>query len=286
MSNASPADIMPLADVMARLRDPDSGCPWDIEQDFASIAPYTIEEAYEVADAIERHDMDGLRDELGDLLLQVAFHSRIAEQAGHFALQDVIDAITWKMIRRHPHVFGDNARREDGHAQWEVIKAAERAEKDPDPSALAGVAIALPALLRAEKLQNRAARTGFDWPDTVGVFDKIAEEVAEVQAARTQDECEEEVGDLLFVVVNLARHLKVDPETALRKANAKFDRRFRAMEDMAGEAFVGLSLEDKEALWQLAKQREKSVQGWRWREGRKQFVAGDWTPAFAGEPCE
>ncbi|MEC3949482.1 nucleoside triphosphate pyrophosphohydrolase [Sphingobium sp. HWE2-09] len=261
MPNASPADIMPLADVMAWLRDPDSGCPWDIEQDFASIAPYTIEEAYEVADAIERHDMDALRDELGDLLLQVAFHSRIAEQAGHFALQDVIDAITQKMIRRHPHVFGDNTRREDGHAQWEMIKAAERAEKDPDPSALAGVAIALPALLRAEKLQNRAARTGFDWPDTVGVFDKIAEEVAEVQAARTQDEREEEVGDLLFVVVNLARHLKVDPETALRKANAKFDRRFRAMEDMAGEAFVGLPLEDKEALWQRAKQREKSVQG-------------------------
>jgi ATP diphosphatase len=261
MSKASPADIMPLADVMARLRDPDSGCPWDIDQDFASIAPYTIEEAYEVADAIERHDMDALRDELGDLLLQVAFHSRIAEQAGHFKLQDVIDAITRKMIRRHPHVFGDNARREDGHAQWETIKAAERAEKDTDPSALAGVAIALPALLRAEKLQNRAARTGFDWPDTVGVFDKIAEEVAEVQAARTQDEREEEVGDLLFVVVNLARHLKVDPETALRKANAKFDRRFRAMEDMAGEAFVGLPLEDKEALWQRAKQREKSVQG-------------------------
>ena len=259
MSKASPADIMPLATVMARLRDPDTGCPWDIAQNFASIAPYTIEEAYEVADAIERSDMDGLRDELGDLLLQVAFHSRIAEQAGHFALQDVIDAITQKMVRRHPHVFEEGARREDGHAQWEVIKAAERAEKDPDPSALAGVAIALPALLRAEKLQKRAARTGFDWPDTVGVIDKIAEELDEVNAAATQDEREEEIGDLLFAVVNLARHLKVDPETALRKANGKFDRRFRVMEDMAGDAFPALPLDGKEALWQRAKQQEKNV---------------------------
>ncbi|MBZ9646229.1 nucleoside triphosphate pyrophosphohydrolase [Sphingobium sp. 3R8] len=259
MNKASPADIMPLAEVMARLRDPDTGCPWDIEQDFESIAPYTIEEAYEVADAIERADMDALRDELGDLLLQVAFHSRIAEQAGHFAMQDVIDAITQKMIRRHPHVFGDGARREDGHAQWETIKAAERAEKDPDPSALAGVASALPALLRAGKLQKRAARTGFDWPDTVGVIDKIVEELDEVREAATQEEREEEVGDLLFAVVNLARHLKVDPETALRKANGKFDRRFRSMEDMAGETFAGLTLDAKEALWQRAKQQEKSA---------------------------
>jgi ATP diphosphatase len=250
---------MPLADVMARLRDPDTGCPWDIAQDFASIAPYTIEEAYEVADAIERNDMDGLRDELGDLLLQVAFHSRIAEQNGHFALQDVIDAITQKMIRRHPHVFGENARREDGHAQWEAIKAAERAEKDPDPSALAGVAITLPALLRAEKLQKRAARTGFDWPDTVGVVEKIAEELEEVHNAATQEEREEEIGDLLFAVVNLARHLKVDPEAALRSANGKFDRRFRSMEDMVGEEFTRLSLDEKEALWQRAKQREKNA---------------------------
>lgn len=259
MRSTSPADIMPLANVMARLRDPDTGCPWDIDQDFASIAPYTIEEAYEVADAIERQDMDGLRDELGDLLLQVAFHSRIAEQAGHFTLQDVIAAITQKMIRRHPHVFEDGSRREDGHVQWEAIKAAERAEKEPDPSALAGVAIALPALLRAEKLQKRAARTGFDWPDTVGVVEKIAEELDEVHNAATQDEREEEVGDLLFAVVNLARHLKVDPEVALRKANGKFDRRFRSMEDMAGAAFASLSLDDKEALWQRAKQREKSA---------------------------
>ncbi len=256
MSKASSADITPLANVMAQLRDPDTGCPWDIEQDFASIAPYTIEEAYEVADAIERNDMDDLRDELGDLLLQVAFHARIAEQAGHFALQDVIDAITQKMIRRHPHVFGEGARREDGHAQWEVIKAAERAEKEPDPSALSGVAVALPALLRAEKLQKRAARTGFDWPDQVGVVAKIEEELEEVLNAETRDHKEEEIGDLLFAVVNFARHLKIDPEAALRRANHKFDRRFRGMEDMAGDAFAGLSLEEKEALWQAVKARE------------------------------
>ena len=253
MSKASPADIMPLANVMAQLRDPDTGCPWDIEQDFASIAPYTIEEAYEVADAIERSDMVALRDELGDLLLQVAFHSRMAEQAGHFSLQDVIDGITQKMIRRHPHVFGDGLAREDGHAQWEAIKAAERAEKEPDPSALAGVAIALPALLRAEKLQKRAARTGFDWPDSDGAIAKIVEELDEVQGATTQAEREEEVGDLLFAVVNLARHLKIDPEVALRAGNAKFDRRFRIMETLAGEAFTALPLDEKEALWQQAK---------------------------------
>lgn len=256
MSTASPTDIMPLANVMARLRDPDTGCPWDIEQDFASIAPYTIEEAYEVADAIERNDMAALRDELGDLLLQVAFHSRMAEQAGHFSLQDVIDGITQKMIRRHPHVFGEGARREDGHAQWEAIKAAERAEKEPDPSALAGVAIALPALLRAEKLQKRAARTGFDWPDSDGAIAKIVEELDEVQGAATQAEREEEVGDLLFAVVNLARHLKVDPEVALRAGNAKFDRRFRMMEAIAGEAFAALPLDEKEMLWQRAKRAE------------------------------
>lgn len=256
-SKASPADIMPLANVMARLRDPETGCPWDIEQDFASIAPYTIEEAYEVADAIERDDMAALRDELGDLLLQVAFHSRMAEQNGHFALQDVIDAITEKMIRRHPHVFEEGAAREDGHAQWEAIKAAERADKEPDPSALAGVAIALPALLRAEKLQKRAARTGFDWPDTDGVIDKIEEELAEVRAADSPAEREEEIGDLLFAVVNLARHLKVDPEVALRAANAKFDKRFRVMESLAGNGFPALSLDEKEGLWQQAKQRLK-----------------------------
>ncbi|MGA1850291.1 nucleoside triphosphate pyrophosphohydrolase [Sphingobium yanoikuyae] len=256
MSKASPADIMPIADVMARLRDPETGCPWDIEQDFASIAPYTIEEAYEVADAIERNDMADLRDELGDLLLQVVFHSRIAEQAGHFRLQDVIDCIAAKMIRRHPHVFGEGARREDGHAQWESIKAAERADKIPDPSAMAGVAQALPALLRAEKLQKRAARTGFDWPDAQGAIAKIHEELDEVASATSHAHREEEVGDLLFAVVNLARHLKIDPEVALRGGNAKFDRRFRQMEAIAGDAFVGLSLDEKEALWRQAKQAE------------------------------
>lgn len=256
-NKASPADIMPLANVMARLRDPETGCPWDIEQNFASIAPYTIEEAYEVADAIERDDMAALRDELGDLLLQVAFHSRMAEQSGHFALQDVIDGITAKMIRRHPHVFDEGAIYEDGHAQWEAIKAAERADKEPDPSALAGVAIALPALLRAEKLQKRAARTGFDWPDSGGVIDKIEEELDEVRAATNQTDREEEIGDLLFAVVNLARHWKIDPEVALRAANGKFDRRFRAMESMAGGDFPALSLDRKEALWLRAKQQLK-----------------------------
>ncbi|WP_336961328.1 nucleoside triphosphate pyrophosphohydrolase [Sphingobium aquiterrae] len=244
---------MPLARIMARLRDPDIGCPWDIAQDFASIAPYTIEEAYEVADAIERDDMAALKDELGDLLLQVVFHARMAEQAGQFALADVIDGISAKMVRRHPHVFGDGVARQDGHAQWEAIKAAERAEKEPDPSALAGVAIALPALLRAEKLQKRAARTGFDWPDIVGVYEKIIEEIEEVKNTTSQKEREEEVGDLLFAVVNLARHLKVDPEAALRAGNAKFERRFRAMETAAGEAFTAMSLEEKEALWLKAK---------------------------------
>jgi len=254
-SKANPADIMPLANVMARLRDPETGCPWDIEQDFASIAPYTIEEAYEVADAIERDDMAALRDELGDLLLQVAFHSRMAEQAGHFTLQEVIDGITEKMIRRHPHVFGEGTDRKDGQAQWEAIKAAERAEKESDPSALAGVATALPALLRAEKLQNRAARTGFDWPDLGGVMAKIEEELDEVREATSQSEREEEVGDLLFAVVNLARHLKVDPEVALRAASGKFDKRFRIMEALAGDDFVALSLDKKEGLWLQAKER-------------------------------
>ncbi|MDX3900050.1 MAG: nucleoside triphosphate pyrophosphohydrolase [Sphingobium sp.] len=249
---------MPLARIMARLRDPDTGCPWDIEQDFASIAPYTIEEAYEVADAIGRNDMAALCDELGDLLLQVVFHARMAEQSGAFTLQDVIDGICAKMVRRHPHVFGDSdVRREDGHAQWETIKAAERAGKEPDGSALAGVAIALPALLRAEKIQKRAARTGFDWPDLTGVTDKIAEELGEIAAASSADEREDEVGDLLFAVVNLARQLGVDPESALRRANGKFEGRFRGMETLAGDRFAGLSLEEKEALWRQVKGQER-----------------------------
>lgn len=243
-------DITPLIDIMARLRHPDHGCSWDRAQDFATIAPYTIEEAYEVADAIAKNDMSALADELGDLLLQVVFHSRMAEEAGHFAIQHVIDGICDKMTRRHPHIFG-----EDSHFPgWEDIKAAER-QKHADQSAIAGVASALPALLRAEKLQKRAARTGFDWPDTDGVRAKIIEELEEVETASSQSEKEEEIGDLLFAVVNLARHLKVDAEQSLRAANAKFERRFRIMEDIAGTAFAALSLDEKEALWQQAKAR-------------------------------
>ncbi|PZO87608.1 MAG: nucleoside triphosphate pyrophosphohydrolase [Sphingomonas sanxanigenens] len=244
-----------LVAIMARLRDPENGCPWDIEQDFRTIAPYTIEEAYEVADAIERDDMAALKDELGDLLLQVVFHARMAEEADQFDVSDVIGAICDKMIRRHPHVFGDGEAR-DGDAvivNWEAIKAAERADKDEDKSALAGVAAALPALLRAEKLQKRAARVGFDWPDAEGPRAKVSEELAEIAQASSYDEVEEEVGDLLFATVNFARHLKVDPESALRKANLKFERRFRAMEASAGAQFPALSLDAKEALWEAAK---------------------------------
>ncbi|MDR6849532.1 ATP diphosphatase [Sphingomonas sp. BE270] len=243
-----------LVTIMARLRDPVSGCEWDVAQDFASIAPYTIEEAYEVADAIARGDMAELKDELGDLLLQVVFHARMAEEAGHFALPDIVAAISDKMERRHPHIFGDVD--EGGHHLWEQIKAAERAAKglaDVPPGALDGVALGLPALLRAEKLQNRAARVGFDWPDAEGPRAKIDEEIAEIEAATTPAETEDEVGDLLFSVVNWARKLGVDPEAALRGANAKFERRFKAMEAEAGDAFPGLPLADKEALWQAIK---------------------------------
>ena len=254
-ANPTPADIMPLAKVMARLRNPETGCSWDIKQDFTSIAPYTIEEAYEVADAIERNDMAALQDELGDLLLQIVFHSHIAEQAGHFLLQDVIDGIVEKMVRRHPHIFGNDTDRENGHIRWEDIKAAERAGKDDDSSALAGVAKALPALLRAEKIQKRAARTGFDWPDMDGVIAKIEEEVQEVCEATSPEEHQDEFGDLLFSVVNLARHLKVDAEVALRAATAKFEGRFRAMESMAEGDFLDLTLGEKEALWKQAKRQ-------------------------------
>ena len=241
-----------LVAIMARLRAPD-GCEWDRAQTFETIAPYTIEEAYEVADAIARGDTEDIRDELGDLLLQVVFHSRIAEEAGLFDLRDVAAAISDKMERRHPHIFGDAP--DGGHHLWEEVKATERASK-PDGSALAGVALALPALLRAEKLQKRAARTGFDWPDADGPRAKIAEELAEVDAA-SPPELEEEVGDLLFAVVNYARHRGLDPEAALRTANAKFERRFRAMENEAGAAFGGLDLAQKEELWSAAKRRER-----------------------------
>ena len=241
-----------LTDIMARLRGPD-GCEWDRAQTFATIAPYTIEEAYEVADAIERGDLAELKDELGDLLLQVVFHSRIAEEAGAFALADVVAAISDKMERRHPHIFGTQA--DGGHHLWEEVKAAERAARGAT-SVLDGVAAGLPALLRAGKLQGRAARVGFDWPDAAGPRAKIDEELAEVEAATSAEHVAEEIGDLLFAVVNWARHRGVDPEAALRAANAKFERRFRGVEDRAGAAFAGLSLDEKEALWAAVKRGE------------------------------
>ena len=235
-----------LTSIMRRLRDPVSGCEWDRVQNFASIAPYTIEEAYEVADAIDRDDMDGLADELGDLQLQVVFHAQMATEAGHFTLDDVLARICDKLERRHPHIFGD-ATESPG---WEALKAAER-RASPDQSALAGVALALPALERANKLQKRAARTGFDWPDATGARAKVVEELAELDAEQEQGPREEELGDLLFAVVNLARKLKIEPEVALRVANAKFERRFRHIETAPG--FNDLSLDEKELLWVQAK---------------------------------
>jgi len=238
-----------LVDIMARLRDPERGCEWDVSQTWSSIAPYTIEEAYEVADAIARNDAAELKNELGDLLLQVVFHSRIAEEAGAFTLDEVVASICDKMERRHPHIFGDLPQ----SPGWESLKAAERSGKDDD-SALAGVAIGLPALLRALKLQKRAARVGFDWPDASGPKAKVHEEIDEVAAAGA-DEIEEELGDLLFAVANWARHLGIDPEAAMRAGNAKFERRFRAMEQVAGDDFVALDLAGKERLWQQIKRR-------------------------------
>lgn len=251
-------DITPLTSIMARLRNPDGGCPWDLEQNFSSIAPYTIEEAYEVADAIERDDMEALQDELGDLLLQVVFHSQMASELGYFGMQDVIDGICDKMTRRHPHIFGDMDADTAGAvvANWESIKADERSGK-ADISALAGVAQALPALLRAQKVQKRAARTGFDWPDIDGAKAKIFEEIEEVEAATSVADQTEEVGDLLFAVVNMSRFLDIDAEAALKAATTKFERRFRAMEAQAGAKFAELSLEEKEGHWQRAKAAEK-----------------------------
>lgn len=243
--------IQRLLSIMVRLRDPEAGCEWDKVQTFASIAPYTIEEAHEVADAIARGDMDELREELGDLLLQVVFHAQIAKDIGAFDFDDVVAAISDKMERRHPHIFGDVA--EGGHHLWEQIKAEERKAKAAQGT-LDGVALGLPALMRAEKLQKRAARVGFDWPDATGPRAKIDEELQEIADA-SADTLEEEVGDLLFAVTNWARHLNVDAEAALRGANAKFERRFRAMESEAGESFAALDLEGKEALWQAVKRR-------------------------------
>jgi MazG family protein len=254
--------IEKLLEVMARLRDPEGGCPWDREQDFATIAPYTLEEAYEVADAIAREDLDALRDELGDLLFQVVFHARMAEEAGAFDFGDVAEAITDKLVRRHPHVFGSAEERARGAAPgaWERIKAEERtARADGEEGALAGVALALPALKRAEKLGRRAARVGFDWPEADGPREKIDEELAELDEARAGGDREriaEELGDLLFAVVNLARHLEVDAEDALARANRKFERRFARMEQAAradGHRLADLPLDTLEAYWQRSK---------------------------------
>ena len=252
-----------LLKIMARLRDPERGCPWDVEQDFATIAPYTIEEAYEVADAIERGDMAALKDELGDLLLQVVFHSRMAEEAGLFAFDDVANAISDKMLRRHPHVFGDAeiAGIAAQNEAWEAHKAQERAANGAAESVLDGIALALPALLRAGKMSRRAARIGFDWPDAGAVIPKLAEEIGEIEAeiadGADKDRLEDEVGDLLFAAANLARKLGVEPETALRRATAKFERRFRKVEALAAERGVGRDLDALEALWQQTKREEQ-----------------------------
>ncbi|MDH3531429.1 MAG: nucleoside triphosphate pyrophosphohydrolase [Gammaproteobacteria bacterium] len=256
------ANIDKLREVMMRLRDPQTGCAWDLQQDFRSIAPYTIEEAYEVADAIGRDDMPGLRDELGDLLLQVVFHARMAEETGHFDFDDVAASVTDKLVRRHPHVFGDAAERDAGiqKGSWERIKADERAAA-ADGSALAGVARALPALKRAQKLGKRAAHVGFDWPDLEGVREKIREELDELDEAigtRRTGQIEEEFGDMLFAIVNLARHLDIDPEQALSVANAKFEQRFRDMERAiraSGKSFKDYSLAALDQEWRAAKQR-------------------------------
>ncbi|WP_273462983.1 nucleoside triphosphate pyrophosphohydrolase [Sandarakinorhabdus limnophila] len=252
-----------LATIMAALRHKENGCPWDLAQDFDTIAPYTIEEAYEVAEAIAVRDMAELKKELGDLLFQVVFHSRMAEEAGHFALADVVTALCEKMERRHPHIFGDGTRARDADTQkdeWERIKAEERSAAGAPGkpvSALDGVATALPALMRAEKLQARAARVGFEWHDVSGVRAKLDEELAEFDAATDDAHRAEEMGDVLFVLANLARRHGIDPETALRAGNAKFERRFKAMESLAGPDFPALPLDAKEDYWQQVKAAER-----------------------------
>ena len=269
-----PARIEDLLEIMARLRDPQGGCPWDVEQTFATIAPYTVEEAYEVADAIDRRDMPGLRDELGDLLLQVVFHARMAEEQGAFAFGDVVASICDKMVRRHPHVFGDESV-DDAAAQtvaWEEHKKRERdAAGHADTSALAGVARGLPEWQRAVKLQHKAAKVGFDWPGPAPVIEKLHEEIDEVRAefaavaadpgdGAARERLEDELGDLLFVCANLARHAKVDVGNALRRANLKFERRFRAMESMSaadGVELSSLSLDAQDAYWNKAKAEER-----------------------------
>jgi ATP diphosphatase len=266
-SSASPeSELLRLLAIMAALRDPIGGCPWDREQTFDSIAPYTIEEAYEVADAIARRDFAALPDELGDLLFQVVYHARMAEESGRFAFAEVARAIADKMVRRHPHVFGDAAAR-DPVAQttaWEAQKSAERAAR-AETGALAGVPTALPALVRAAKLTARAARVGFDWPNAEAVLEKLDEEVAELRAELGQADpvrLTDEVGDLLFVLANLARKLNLDPEACLRHANQKFTRRFQAMEqraEAAGNLLSDMSLQEMEASWQKIKQNQVPV---------------------------
>ena len=268
-----------LLSIMARLRDPQAGCPWDLEQDFSTIAPYTIEEAYEVADAIDRNDLGGLKDELGDLLLQVVFHAQMAAEQGAFGFDDVVTAIADKMVRRHPHVFADaraaDARPADAQEQtatWEQIKRAERAAAgELDDSALAGISRGLPEWQRALKLQSRAARTGFDWPGPEPVIAKLHEEIEEVRAEfgrgaveANRERLQDEIGDLLFVAANLARHAQVDVGAALRHANHKFERRFRAMEALAqaaGTPLPTLSLQQQEACWEQVKRQERDPAG-------------------------
>jgi MazG family protein len=271
-AQATATDIEHLLAIMASLRARDGGCPWDLEQTFQTIAPYTIEEAYEVADAIERQDMGALRDELGDLLLQVVFHAQMAREAGAFGFADVVGSITAKMVRRHPHVFGavSVADAETQTRAWEQLKAEERAAgaaaEGRQPGALDGVSAAFPALMRAVKLQKRAARVGFDWPDALQVLDKIAEELIEIKneiadgKARSAARITDEIGDLLFACVNLARHFDIDPESALRQGNLKFERRFRRVEALLaerGKTAETSNLAEMEDLWRLAKLDEK-----------------------------
>ena len=265
--NDRTAGIERLLEIMRALRDPDHGCPWDIQQDFASIAPYTIEEAYEVADAIARADWPELEGELGDLLLQTIYHSAIGQDAGHFTFQSVVTAISDKMVARHPHVFGDESREKSAAQQtldWEAIKASERADRK-QRGTLDGIAIGLPGMTRAVKLQNRMARVGFDWDETESVLEKIVEEANELVEARDtlgQDEVEDEFGDLLFVMANLARHLGVDPETAVRRTNAKVERRFGQIEARLaaiGKTPKDSNLAEMDALWAAVKQAEKDT---------------------------
>lgn len=265
--NDENAGIERLLEIMRRLRDPKTGCPWDIEQDFDTIAPYTIEESYEVADAIERRDWKELEGELGDLLLQSVYHTAMGEERGLFSFQSVVRNISNKMVARHPHVFGDENRNKSAEQQtadWEAIKAAERAGKE-QKGALDGVAVGLPALLRAFKLQKRAARVGFDWPDTGDVIAKIAEEAEELVEARdilTEAEQFEEFGDLMFVMANLGRHLGIEPEAALRAANAKFTRRFEGVETKLkelGKTPIDSDLAEMDALWDAVKRDEKAA---------------------------